>query len=361
MNKQRMPSMLFVCLVVVPLVASCVGPLVPVIQIDTDTQARLASQVQIYKVAEAPSDMRTTLLGRVEATSCKNLLTDPAPSESDALAQLRFGVLQRGGNVALNTVCSSEGTSLVKNCWSSVTCRATAARLDNPQTASSATAPPKKRSDSSGTGFFISAEGVILTNHHVVNECRTIRVRVGGDEISATIVALDEANDLAAIRVELSRIAVPLPFRSSSARLAEPVAALGFPLPGVLSPTVGASTGTVSALSGIRGDARLLQVSAPIQPGNSGGPLIDSRGAVVGVIVGTLNALRLARATGDIPQNVNFAIGLRTIQTFLESNSIAFITAEGLAADLSFSAQRASGSVVRVLCGNSTTPDSVGK
>lgn len=84
------------------------------------------------------------------------------------------------------------------------------------------------------------------------------------------------------------------------------------------------TTGSVSSTTGVGGDARYLQITAPVQPGNSGGPLLDSDGAVVGVVVAKLDAMAVARATGDIPQNVNFAIKSAIARSFLSIHDITY-------------------------------------
>ncbi len=99
--------------------------------------------------------------------------------------------------------------------------------------------------------------------------------------------------------------------------------AVGFPLPGLLASEANVTTGTVSALAGIGNDTRFLQMTAPVQPGNSGGPLLDLEGRVVGVVVSKLDALKVASATGDIPQNVNFAIKAGVVRSFLDASGVA--------------------------------------
>src|SRR5262249_50906676 len=74
---------------------------------------------------------------------------------------------------------------------------------------------------------------------------------------------------------------------------------------------------------------RNIQITAPVQPGNSGGPLLGEDGSIVGVVVGKLNAIKMAEATGDIPQNVNFAVSLGTLQSFLNANAIAYSLDDG--------------------------------
>ena len=102
---------------------------------------------------------------------------------------------------------------------------------------------------------------------------------------------------------------------------------VGFPLMGLLASGANITTGVVSAMAGLGDDSRMLQITAPVQPGNSGGPLLDQTGNVVGVVVAKLNALIVARRTGDIPQNVNFAIKGSVVRTFLDVNAVKYAIA----------------------------------
>jgi S1-C subfamily serine protease len=98
-----------------------------------------------------------------------------------------------------------------------------------------------------------------------------------------------------------------LPIASATARLGEDVYAIGYPLTDILGEAIRVTNGSISALQGIEADPRYYQVSIPIQPGNSGGPVLNDHGEVVGVITAQLNAIGVARQTGSLPQNVNFA------------------------------------------------------
>lgn len=109
------------------------------------------------------------------------------------------------------------------------------------------------------------------------------------------------------------------------------ISELDIPYAGLLTVNLQVTTGTVSALSGIRDDTRYLQLTAPVQPGNSGGPLLDLSGNVVGVVSGRLNALLMAEATGTLPENVNFAIKSGIVRGFLEANHIDYDTAQSTA------------------------------
>jgi S1-C subfamily serine protease len=125
----------------------------------------------------------------------------------------------------------------------------------------------------------------------------------------------------------------------------------GFPLTGALAAGGNFTTGNVTALAGLADDSRFLQISAPVQPGNSGGPLLDRNGTVVGIVVAKLNALEIASATGDIPQNVNFAIKASVAAAFLDAQSVAHAENAGVGAlstpDI---AERAKSFTVQVVC-----------
>lgn len=98
----------------------------------------------------------------------------------------------------------------------------------------------------------------------------------------------------------------------------------GFPLSDILSSGGNLTTGILSALSGIQNDSRFLQISAPIQAGNSGGPLMDDAGNVIGVVTSQLDTLKMAARSGDVPQNINFAIKGAMMKNFLDSNGRAY-------------------------------------
>ena len=100
------------------------------------------------------------------------------------------------------------------------------------------------------------------------------------------------------------------------------------PLHGLLTSGINATKGIVSALAGPGDDRRIFQITAPVQPGNSGGPVLDASGNVVGVVVARLDAIKLARRTGRLPQNVNFAISEGTVRAFLDAHDVPYETAD---------------------------------
>ena len=209
---------------------------------------------------------------------------------------------------------------------------------------------PKQSGASSGTGFFVNSDGLVLTNAHVVSECKTIQVTTDGKSSSETqILAKDAVNDLAVLKTTLKPLRVAS-FRTGI-RLGEQVEAFGYPLTQVLSSSGNFTIGNVTALAGIADDSRYLQVSAPVQPGNSGGPLLDQYGNLVGVVSAKLNALQIMLATnGDVPQNVNFVIKANAATNFLESNRIAItqgnLTVQVAAPDLADQAREMSTFIV---------------
>lgn len=177
-----------------------------------------------------------------------------------------------------------------------------------------------------GSGIFIGP-GEVLTNAHVVEDCRSVKLTFfNGSPEPATVIARDEKNDLAVLHTRKKHDATAVAaFRESPPlRTGDSVVALGYPLSGVLATGANLTVGNVSALAGIGDDSRYIQMSAPVQPGNSGGPLVDASGHVVGIVSSKLDAMRVARAIGDIPQNVNFALKADVARTFLDSKLISY-------------------------------------
>lgn len=171
---------------------------------------------------------------------------------------------------------------------------------------------------STGTGFAVTRDRLV-TNRHVVNNCRSVRVLHGDSSHPAQVLAQDASRDLALLRIPGDGL-VPLVLAHRPRDLGEPITILGYPLAEVLGPSVRVSTGIVSALAGLRNDRRMLQITAPVQPGNSGSPVLDEQGHLVGVVVTRLDA-RLNT------QNVSFALQLPVLREFLQAHKVAFETA----------------------------------
>lgn len=183
----------------------------------------------------------------------------------------------------------------------------------------------------SGSAFEVSDDGHLLTNHHVVASCKTILLKKGALEDVVQLVASDAQKDLAVL-FDASRMAdrmshrrmmggASIPFArfpgdNHHFLYGESVVVAGFPLPDFLG-SINVTTGTVSAMSGPNNDETVFQITAPVQGGNSGGPVLNSRGTVVGVVVATLDPIKVQKDSGDVPQNVNFAIQGKIARDFV--------------------------------------------
>ncbi|WP_421990188.1 trypsin-like peptidase domain-containing protein [Roseococcus sp.] len=194
-----------------------------------------------------------------------------------------------------------------------------------------APAPPnaQARAVSTGTGFLV-ADGRVMTNHHVVDNCNRIILRTPtGHWIAAAPPArMDAAIDVAVLNVP-GLVGPAVAFRTAPAiRRGEGVVAYGFPLAGLLSSDPKLTRGEVNGLRGLGDNPNQYQISAEVQPGNSGGPLVDMQGNIVGVVVSKLNAQAVSRRTGDIAQNVNFAVQGQTALAFLRRAGVTPRTAE---------------------------------
>ena len=165
---------------------------------------------------------------------------------------------------------------------------------------------------SQGTGFWINSN-VVVTNSHVVQGAKEIKILVAADALFADVIVNDQSNDIALLKVRTSNINTHsiILDRKIPLKLGERVYAIGFPLSSILgtSPTV--SEGIVSKLTGVGDDPREFQLSAPIQSGSSGSPVFDCEGQLVGIVSSTLSTSAVIKSGGSVPQNANFAI--RTI------------------------------------------------
>lgn len=195
-------------------------------------------------------------------------------------------------------------------------------------TAAAATAVPPRPKVNAGSGVIIGRNGTVLTNSHVVDSCRNIAVSVEGQPAqAATVVARDAANDLAVLKASLRSDDVARFREDKPMRAGDGVVAIGYPLSSLLSREPNVTAGVISAMAGIKGDKRHYQITAPVQKGNSGGPVADLGGNVVGVVTAKLDAMKIADKTGDLPQNVNFAIKAELVRKFLADNGLAYETA----------------------------------
>jgi serine protease Do len=180
-----------------------------------------------------------------------------------------------------------------------------------------------------GSGSIISSDGYVLTCAHVVTGVHEATIWVQGVRYPCRVLNSNTNLDLALLKVDGDHPPF-VPLRLESGRdysLGESVYTLGFPLADVLGTSPRLNNGLISAKVGMNDDTNFVQISAPVQPGNSGGPLLNANGQVIGVVSSTLNPLGvLLRTGGALPQNVNFAIKLASVRKFLDASQVALST-----------------------------------
>ena len=179
---------------------------------------------------------------------------------------------------------------------------------------------------SSGSGFFVNNDGYIVSNYHVVEMCQYVGASVEGDLLNVKVIASDITNDLIIGKVEELSNNGFLALSSDGAFLGDNVIAAGFPLAGTLSDNLKVTRGIVSSMSGMENNYSEYQIDAAVQSGNSGGPLIDASGNVVGVVVSQLNKYAILQQREIIPENVNFAVKSQNVGVFLSANNIDFVS-----------------------------------
>jgi S1-C subfamily serine protease len=178
----------------------------------------------------------------------------------------------------------------------------------------------------SGTGFLVTAEGHLITNHHVVESCNSLTFQlIGNAEYNASLLSANESADLALLKIETNTIPTMLT-GNTSLNLGNEVIVFGFPLRGDLSSQGNLTTGIVSGLSGLQDNLNHFQISAQIQPGNSGGPVFNINGEIVGVVVSRANDEFFQEQRGIVPQDINFAIRSSILRSFLEANNVSFLS-----------------------------------
>ena len=189
--------------------------------------------------------------------------------------------------------------------------------------------------------------GHIITNEHVVNKCSKITVGDNIDrQVPAKLMEVDKKNDLALLRTTTLELAstdtkslikklstqnlrmeiLPLAtaglMRSNDVELGEDIVVAGFPYGDIFSKDIKVTFGNVNSTKGVGDNSSQFQIQAPVQTGNSGGPIYDKYGNIVGVVVAQLDKLKMAKTIGSLPENVNFGIKASTVKQFLNSSGL---------------------------------------
>jgi S1-C subfamily serine protease len=201
-----------------------------------------------------------------------------------------------------------------------------ALNISSPSTSASPhnPSPEKTRGISTGTGFFVSNDGYVLTNSHVIEGSSNISIILGGKSVSAILVDHDSSNDIALLKVNETVEGLPIELKKKTKQGSE-IAVLGYPNIGLQGNEQKATFGYINANSGIQGDTRYFQISSPIQPGNSGSPMVNDQGVVIGIASASLNQTAAIQATGTLAQNVNYAVKIAYALPMLINHGVEYI------------------------------------
>jgi len=168
-----------------------------------------------------------------------------------------------------------------------------------------------------GTGFFVTDDGYLLTNHHVVKGSSKILVHYRGQVFPVRSLKYDALSDVAVLKIDARTQYLPL-VPSRDIRSGDDVFTIGFPNVAVQGRAPKYTSGEINSMTGERDDPRFFQMSTQIQPGNSGGALVDGSGRVIGIVSKRLQDMKTLEKTGFLPQDVNYALKSSYVLAFLE-------------------------------------------
>ena len=183
--------------------------------------------------------------------------------------------------------------------------------------------PNKTYKVASGTGFYVSDEGHVITNHHVIDGCKDMKVHSKGRVLATRQIATDKQNDLALLKVAEAPSHVFALSNTSPFPLQEVIVA-GFPFGDKYSSSLKFTQGIVSSLTGIGNNYSEIQIDAALQQGNSGGPIIDEYGNIIAVAVAKLDAKYMFDNFGIIPENTNFGVKVSAVRNLMDGNGVPF-------------------------------------
>jgi len=179
----------------------------------------------------------------------------------------------------------------------------------------------KVYSAASGSGFAVTSDGYVITNYHVIKGCTDVYIHDKGKSIISTIVTFDPNNDIALLKGDFKPKSF-YPLSRESTKLLTEVYVAGHPFGRDISTAVKVTRGIVSSLTGVANNFSNLQIDASLQPGNSGGPIMNDKGNVIGVAVAKLNLDKIIEDYGVVPENVNFGVKANLVINIMESENI---------------------------------------
>ena len=199
---------------------------------------------------------------------------------------------------------------------------------------SSISQPPKSSGAiATGTGFLFGSQDYIITNYHVVKGTSAVKVKFTNNEmIDATVVARDTQNDVAVLKLTKSPSFQSREMKfgdSAMVRMGDKVFTIGYPHIGTMGLNPKYTEGVISAVTGIKDNPTVFQTTVPIQPGNSGGPLFNEKGEVIGLTTSSLSLLAI-ESMGAIPQNVNYAVKSSFVKNTISTVPEALLSNRGI-------------------------------
>jgi serine protease Do len=277
------------------------------------------------------------------ADSFFTTIVSEAPGADRALYRVVVGSLAAGSGASL----AAPGGAVEQAILALEVALAT---IEEPPVAPSGVPPGAEASPeaaSSGTAFYVNNNDLV-TAGHVVDGCAAVELT---DDTPLTLVSRHPTLDLALLSAPVrSRTWIAIG-DGVEAQLGQRIAALGYPYFGQFGTALNMTAGNVSALTGIGDDPDTLTISAPVQPGNSGGPLLANDGTLLGVVVARLDGLRVAEQTGSLPENINYAVAGPALLGFLREEGVSLPRHEGAALDVEDGIPQAmQQAVVPVIC-----------
>jgi S1-C subfamily serine protease len=289
-------------------------------QMSPEARSR-ASRIVVYESSDIPAESYEIIETVKGISGKRNLYSTKVVTREDALSSLMLNAAIVGADGVVNVVYQEKGVDWANNYWESIVCVGDAIRITKPELIPLTKKIEKSSTAAYGTGW-IAYPGLIVTNFHILDNHTVFKVIINGKEYQCDLLQADRNNDLALLKLNES-IQFPnsIPLTKSPIKAGSKVFTLGYPNIAIMGVEPKITDGIISSLTGLQNDPRFYQTTVALQPGNSGGPLINMYGEVVGITTSKLNAIAMLSLTGDIPQDVNYAIKSQYLQIMLSSIS----------------------------------------